>query len=353
MIVYANQLIARTTEAISCDPEQRKRPDGQEHLGLSSSRQTLMTPTATSEKVLRYVNVHCNLCGRSTYRVKYRTASPTPAIPNQAHFQASTDRYGDFGQIVKCLSCGLIYTNPRLESADILPMYARSEDEEYTEESSSRSINAHLSLNTLMPLVPQGRLLDVGCSTGYFLNAARLHYDVQGIEPSQQAAKYAREQLKLNVRTGSLEEASLPEASFAAVTLIDVIEHLTDPMGALRQVHRLLQPNGCLYLVTPNIGSLTARLLGKRWWGLRPAHIYYFSRSTLKAMLEKAGFEVVLSRSFGRTFSGRYWVSRVRNYSGWVTRSAQWLMNRLGIANKLIYINTFDSIEMCARRKAS
>jgi hypothetical protein len=70
-------------------------------------------------------------------------------------------------------------------------------------------------------------------------------------------------------------------------------------------------------------------------------------------MLEKAGFEVVLSRSFGRTFSGRYWVSRVRNYSGWVTRSAQWLMNRLGIANKLIYINTFDSIEMCARRKAS
>jgi hypothetical protein len=43
----------------------------------------------------------------------------------------------------------------------------------------------------------------------------------------------------------------------------------------------------------------------------------------------------------------------VRNYSGWVTRSAQWLMNRLGVANKLIYINTFDSVEMCARRKAS
>ncbi|HZD96001.1 MAG TPA: class I SAM-dependent methyltransferase, partial [Candidatus Sulfotelmatobacter sp.] len=109
-------------------------------------------------------------------------------------------------------------------------------------------------------------------------NAARLHYDVQGIEPSQQAAKYAREQLKLNVRTGSLEEASLPAASFAAVTLIDVIEHLTDPMGALRHAHRLLQPNGCLYLVTHNIGSLTARLLGKRWWGAPSgAHLLFLT----------------------------------------------------------------------------
>jgi len=74
-----------------------------------------MTRTATSEKALTYVDVNCNLCGGSTYRIKYRTASPTPAIPDQAHYQASTDRYGDFGQIVQCLSCGLIYTNPRLE----------------------------------------------------------------------------------------------------------------------------------------------------------------------------------------------------------------------------------------------
>jgi 2-polyprenyl-3-methyl-5-hydroxy-6-metoxy-1,4-benzoquinol methylase len=310
-----------------------------------------MNQDPVMEKSLSYVEVSCNLCGRSNYRIKYQSSKPASLSLEKIHFQATTDQYGDFGQIVQCLTCGLVYTNPRLESMDILALYAKSEDEEYSEESSSRSINAHLSLNTLLQWVPGGRLLDVGCSTGYFLNAARVHYDVQGIEPSRQAARYARETLKLNVLEGGLDDAPVTPGSFNAVTMNDVIEHLTDPLAALKRIHELLAPNGIFYLVTPNVGSLTARLLGRRWWGLRPAHIYYFSGPTLKAMLEKAGFEVVLSRSYGRAFSGRYWVSRVKNYSRWITRTAEWLMNRLGIANKLIYINTFDSIEICARKK--
>jgi 2-polyprenyl-3-methyl-5-hydroxy-6-metoxy-1,4-benzoquinol methylase len=132
-----------------------------------------------------------------------------------------------------------------------------------------------MSLHTIKRHVSGGRLLDVGCATGYFLNAARLDFEVSGVEPSRWAVDYARTRLHLNVTEGHLEAVDLPLEGFDVITMNDVIEHFSDPRAALERSAALLRPGGILYLVTPDIGSLSARVLRGRWWGLRPAHLYY------------------------------------------------------------------------------
>jgi 2-polyprenyl-3-methyl-5-hydroxy-6-metoxy-1,4-benzoquinol methylase len=205
------------------------------------------------------------------------------------------------------------------------------------DEDASRSINAHFSLNTIGQFTSRGTLLDVGCSTGYFLNAARLHFEASGVEPSLWAATFARERLKLPVTDGTLENVRLPSGSQDVVTMIDVIEHLADPLATLKEIHRVLKPGGLLYLVTPDVASLTARL-------------YYVSPVTLRKILAEAGFETVLLRSFGRVFTLNYWLSRMRHYSAPVNRLLRWGIEHWSLGRKLVYINTMDSIECCARK---
>ena len=294
--------------------------------------------------------VPCNLCGSKDSRVRFFVPETKEA---DGSFRATTDVYGAFGRIVECTHCRLVYTNPRPAAAELLADYAATEDAEYVGEDSSRSINAYFSLHTIQRFVREGRLLDVGCSTGYFLNAARINFEPTGVEPSHWAAEFARRQLHLNVTEGSLETAQFPSNHFDVVTLSDVIEHLPDPLNTLREVHRILRPGGWIYVVTPDIASITARLMGKRWWGLRPAHIYYFSQETLKRMLESAGFRITLMQRFGRAFSCGYWQSRLRHYSSWVNRFLQWIITSLGISHKLVYINTMDSMECCAQKPVS
>lgn len=295
--------------------------------------------------------LECNLCGETRQRVKFQSSTASRS-GTAADFNVSTDYYGDFGRVVQCAACGLIYMDPRPDAASLSAAYADVSDDEYARESSSRSINAYFSLNTIGRFVPEGALLDVGCATGYFLNAARLRYSVRGVELSRDAVRFARESLGLDVLQGTLADARFPDASFDVVTLNDVIEHVADPRALLEEIHRVLKPNGLLYIVTPDIGSLTAQLLRTRWWGLRPAHIFYFSRPTLQALLRKTGFEPVHTRYYGRVFRCAYWLSRLRNYSQSFVRSIGRWIDWLGIEHKLVYLNTFDSIECCARKKA-
>ena len=136
----------------------------------------------------------------------------------------------------------------------------------------------------------RGRLLDVGCALGDFLLEAKASgWDVEGVEISSFAAQRARER-GLRVSAGRLEELDLPESSFDVITLYDSIEHLTDPVATLAAVRRLLVPGGIVHLVTPNVGGVQARLLGRLWYHYKPGeHLFYFSPRTLRSALEAAG----------------------------------------------------------------
>lgn len=221
---------------------------------------------------------------------------------------AVSDRLGETGRIfliMRCRECGLLCLSPRPTQSEIAQFYPY---EKYREEfapavedepSWLRRWNRRYSLNLLCRFVEraklEGRLLDVGCGTGSFLAQMRRrgNWEVYGLDISHEAVQYARYRLGLQVFHGKLEDAQYPSASFDVVTLWDVLEHLHDPRGTLREVRRVLRRDGVLALTVPNAGSLDARLFGPYWIGLDPPrHLYAFTRETLEQLFAQSGFEI-------------------------------------------------------------
>jgi 2-polyprenyl-3-methyl-5-hydroxy-6-metoxy-1,4-benzoquinol methylase len=140
-----------------------------------------------------------------------------------------------------------------------------------------------------------GRLLDVGCGNGAFLDRMRSSgWNVQGVEVDHKAARVAEEVFSVPVFVGTLEEAGHPNTTFDAITMNHVIEHVHDPIALLQECHRILKPGGDLIVVTPNVRSLGHVRFGQHWRGLEPPrHLQLFSQSTLQGSARKAGFRKV------------------------------------------------------------
>jgi ubiquinone/menaquinone biosynthesis C-methylase UbiE len=141
----------------------------------------------------------------------------------------------------------------------------------------------------------RGRLLDVGCAAGYFLEVAKERgYEVYGVEISDYIAERIDKSLKSRVFVGQLEEAGFQENSFDVVTMWDVLEHMPNPLQTLRETSRVLKPGGMMFVETINTACLNSRLLGDRWPLYRPPfHLFYFSIRTLTELIDKSGLEVV------------------------------------------------------------
>jgi SAM-dependent methyltransferase len=135
-----------------------------------------------------------------------------------------------------------------------------------------------------------GRLLEVGCAYGFFLQEARPCFDVTGIELAADAAAHARG-AGLNVLTGIADAPTLERLGrFDAIAMLDVIEHLPDPLDMLRLLGRHLAPGGVVVITTGDFGSLVARLSG-RYWRLMtpPQHLWFFTPGSLSGMAQSAG----------------------------------------------------------------
>jgi SAM-dependent methyltransferase len=145
----------------------------------------------------------------------------------------------------------------------------------------------------------RGRLLEVGAAYGHSLDLARKRgWDVEGVELSQAAAAYARENFGLTVFDCDLTQAPLSDGSFDAVIMWHVLEHVRNPREQLLRVATLLKHEGVLGIRVPNIGSFGARVAGEWWpWMCPPAHLWFFSSTTLPRLLRDIGFEVLEVRT--------------------------------------------------------
>ena len=225
--------------------------------------------------------------------------------------------------MVACKTCGCLYMGDELSGIDFDALYGEAYYNggndavfaDYTGQQRARRAHARrklLWLRHVPPLIPRrGRLLDVGCAAGFFLAEARTHYEVQGVELSAWSSAYAREQLKLPVVTGTLQQAALPAARFDVVTFWDVIEHVAEPVPLLQEAARVLVPNGKMVLTTGDWGSVYAQQRGADWHLMTPPwHLTMFDRKSLARAAAAAGLRVVAWRTEGVAGDGRWWRNR-------------------------------------------
>lgn len=212
---------------------------------------------------------------------------------------------GANGRIVRCRQCTLTYVSPRPVST--LSLY---EDAAYFSAGQAESDGIRRGydayLNDAEFLTPyfdrvaravaerrgerSGRLLEVGCAAGFFLERARrLGFSVQGVEPSRDAARVAVERFGLDVQASPLEQAKLDAGSFDVIVLLQTIEHVRDPAATLAHLRELMKPGGLLLMTTPNQSSWLARLSRSRWFEYKPPeHLVYFTPETMTQLLGKA-----------------------------------------------------------------
>jgi 2-polyprenyl-3-methyl-5-hydroxy-6-metoxy-1,4-benzoquinol methylase len=161
--------------------------------------------------------------------------------------------------------------------------------------------------------VKPGRLLDVGCSCGYFLEvAASRGYDVQGVEFSRSAIAAADPGIRGRIFEGTLE--SLPvNGLFDVASAFDLIEHVHDPRGFLRRCAGLLKPGGVLLISTPDTGHFLRFLMRSRWPMLQPMqHLFLFSRQALATVLQAEGFGDVTVSTAYKTLRIDYLINQIK-----------------------------------------
>jgi SAM-dependent methyltransferase len=204
--------------------------------------------------------------------------------------------------IAACERCGLVFANPRAPEAAILGRYSGEYFwNEYLPSLGAPNGNFDLAdfdarhaamLRMIAERSAGRRLLEVGCGAGFFLKAAeRAGWQVEGIELSEEAARFASERLQLPIRRERAEAAGIAPGSFDVAAMFDVIEHLFDPRSVLEATARALTPGGVLVVSTPNFDALSRHLLGVDWAVLSPLeHVYYFTEDSLRRLLEASGF---------------------------------------------------------------
>lgn len=264
----------------------------------------------------------------------------------------TTDAYGTaLEDIVRCARCGHMQLRRFPASETLLDLYEAAESEDYVGEEAGQRQTARAALERVERWVAPGRLLDLGCWVGFLLAEARTRgWEVTGVEPSAFASAYARDRLGLDVRTEDLFTAELPAGGFDAVVLGDVIEHLVDPEAALERIAHLLAPGGVLYMALPDAGSALARRMGARWWSILPTHVQYFTRASMRALLERGGWQPLWLGTAPKTFSVRYYLWRLEGYSAPLSRALIGAAEAVGVADRPWTPDFRDRMAVVARR---
>lgn len=202
-------------------------------------------------------------------------------------------------RIAECDECGFLWVDPMPSEADMAAYYNSRSFRPYTPQECARKYAP--TVRAVAAEVPKGSsVLDVGCGYGDF--AARLRtrgYDVHGLDIHEEMVARAAERYGLPVHAGDLRTTRL-DRDFDAVTILSSLEHMTDPYSVLRAARAVLRPGGLLLVSTPRGDGLLSRvsrtffLPTLRAWEFfgPPSHLAYFTRTSLSAMLTRAGFAV-------------------------------------------------------------
>jgi len=205
-------------------------------------------------------------------------------------------------KIVECIGCGFRYTNPRPEE-DKLGAYYQSEDYVSHSNTNKGLINSAYQMVRKYTLLKKlqlvskfyktGKMLDIGCGTGEFLNTFKdAKWETLGVEPNADVRKMAKEKYGLDVREES-ELKNLPGAGFDVITMWHVLEHVPRLNDRIEDLKRLIKPNGLIVIAVPNCTSLDAKIYKENWAAYDvPRHLYHFSPKDIETVFKNHDLKV-------------------------------------------------------------
>jgi 2-polyprenyl-3-methyl-5-hydroxy-6-metoxy-1,4-benzoquinol methylase len=251
----------------------------------------------------------CVLCRSHEQTLLYRGNAAGEIVLDE--FSCTSGRLAHHDDIVECRGCGMISAVSPVDPLEIVHAYEQVTDERYlTEEEGRRELFSWVLERMSAYVVSGDRLLEIGSNVGLFLDsAARAGWRPRGIEPSRWAVGVGCAEFGVDLRQGTLEDLDEPPRSQDAVVMLDVLEHLIDPLAGLQRLRSVIDQEGLLALSTINVAGIHARIRRERWpWFIRP-HLHYFTPETLRTLLEQAGFRpvewAVVPRSFHMSYVAR------------------------------------------------
>lgn len=298
-----------------------------------------------------FKKIECDICGSTDHEIIYSSKK----ISRDRSYFVTEENLSPPSRIARCDNCGFIFAISHDDPDVFFNAYIKMVDEKYVEEELGRRLSARSILKKLDKFKKQGnKLLDIGCCTGFLLDEAKnAGWDTFGVELSTWASRYAAEKFNLKIYNTPLENAGFPNEYFDVVIMQDTIEHLHHPRQMLLEINRILKTNGILYINTPDIESLTSRILKAKWWGINQFHLYYFSKKSLGGILSLSGFVVLKYGAYARIFTLGYWSERFKNYNG-VIYGILKLVTRIKIFKKsFLKVNLRDQVEVFAMKAES
>jgi ubiquinone/menaquinone biosynthesis C-methylase UbiE len=218
-------------------------------------------------------------------------------------------------RIVRCTGCSLRYVSPRptlaslgLHYPDNYFIYKKPEEEhpllrsvmQWLDDAHWRHSVARIE-KVLGPIMPEQRLVDVGCGLNHLLAAIKKLRGAEGVgvDFKPEVAAYVRDVRKMQVVQGTLHDGHFADASVDLVMMNEYLEHEPNPRGVLQEARRITKPGGHVWIEVPMTDCWPAKLFGSRWSQVdAPRHLVHFTRETLTKLLERSGYRVVHVGSF-------------------------------------------------------
>tara|TARA_X000000950_G_scaffold289373_1_gene412512 strand:+ start:3211 stop:4095 length:885 start_codon:yes stop_codon:yes gene_type:complete len=206
----------------------------------------------------------------------------------------ATDEYFS---AIKCNKCNLVIISPSLNQEGLNTYYNDYIGNRFKQKKKfeDRKFQYEIDKNFIERYISTGKILDVGCNGGFFLNALSDNFNKKGIEIDAKAVEFARNEFGLNVINGELGDDNFQQGSFDLIIFRGVIEHLIDPKKVLKRSHKLLKKGGLIYFcATPNLDSFCAEIYRDKWKLFHPIeHINIFSVKTLHRLLGLNRFSII------------------------------------------------------------
>jgi SAM-dependent methyltransferase len=254
--------------------------------------------------------------------------------------------YGLTLELWKCDRCGFIFA-PEANSQELVDLYGKLDDAEYVNGLESRCLQFRRLLDKVLCLFPSSQsMLDVGAGMGLLVREGQAKgLKAVGVEPSRWLVEAGRSHFGLDILQGILPHPNLTNQTFDLVFLVDVLEHVADPLALLSHCRRALSPNGALIVIAPDVHSMAARILGKKWWHFRLAHVGYFDRKTLISAATRSGFRPFRFMRASWYFEIGYLAERLARYLPirWWNRLAVRFSPIRWLYKRTIPLNLFDS----------